>query len=112
MYRDHKQLEMEHKKLGSDYDRQQEKLKEARMELKEKMGALTDQGQMMAETTAKVLEEASKEIMELTSQNYQEVERSKMVLDKVQTTYQTKLMEYEVQATAAENLINQLKNKK
>ena len=47
----------------------------------------------MVEAMAKVLEEASKKGMELVSQHYQEIERSKKVLDWVQTTYQTKLME-------------------
>ena len=41
-----------------------------------------------------------------------EVGRAKMVLDRVQTTYQTKLMEYEIQATATTDLIKQLKNEK
>ena len=36
-------MEMDHKKLGSDYDRQQDKLKEARAELKEKKEALVAQ---------------------------------------------------------------------
>ena len=80
--------------------------------MKENTEALVDQGRMMVEATTKVLEEASKERMELVSQHYQEVERSKMVLDRVQTTYQTKLMEYEVQATTTTNLIKQLKKEK
>ena len=64
--------------------------------MKEKTEALTDQRWMMGVTTTKVLEEVSKERMELTSQHYQELERAKTVLDRVQMTYQTKLMEYEV----------------
>ena len=66
---------------------------------------------MMVETT-KVLEEAAKERMELILQHYQEVEWSKMILDKVQTTYQTKLLEYKAQAKAVTDFIKQLKNQK
>ena len=50
--------------------------------------------------------------MKLVLQHYQEVERSKMAVDKVETTYQTKLMEYEIQVKAAANLIKQLKTEK
>ena len=66
----------------------------------------------MVEAMAKVLEEASKKGMELVSQHYQEIERSKKVLDWVQTTYQTKVMEYEIQVTATAKLIKNLENKK
>ena len=105
MYQEHKQLETNHKKLGSDYDWQQDKLQEARMELKEKTKVLADQGWIMAKTTIKVLEEAVKEQMKLISLDYQEVERSNMVLDMVETTYHTKLLEYEMHAKVMENLI-------
>ena len=50
--------------------------------------------------------------MKLVLQHYQEVERSKMAVDKVETTYQTKLMEYEIQVTATAKLIKNLENKK
>ena len=66
----------------------------------------------MVEAMTKVLEEALKERMELTTQHYRELERAKTILDRVQMTYQTKLMEYDVQATAVADLIKQLKNKK
>ena len=66
----------------------------------------------MVEATAKVLEEASRKGMELVSQHYQEIERSKKVLDRVQMTYQTKVMEYQIHATAATELIKNLKNEK
>ena len=105
-------METDHKKLGMDYASQQDKLKEAGTKLKEKSEALTKQGRMMAETTTKVLEEAAKERVELMSQHYKEVERSKVLLDRVQKTYQTKLMEYEIQVKAAANLIKQLKTEK
>ena len=75
-------MEAEHKKLGSDYDRQQEKIKEARMELKGKTKELKE----LAKTMAKILEEVSKERMELMSQHYQELEWAKTVLVRVQTT--------------------------
>ena len=51
---------MDHRKLGSDYDQQQEKFKEAWMKLKEKTEALANQGRTMVETTTKVLEEVAK----------------------------------------------------
>ena len=37
--------------------------------------------------SAKLLEEAAKDRMELTRQHYEEIEQAKMALDKVQTTY-------------------------
>ena len=83
LYRDHKHLEAEHKKLGSNYDRQQENLKVARMELKEKMETLMDQHKMMIASVMKVLKEAVKERIELTSKHHEELERLKRVLDRV-----------------------------
>ena len=66
------------------------------MVLKEKSEALTDQGKVMVEMTKKVMEEAAKERAELRSKHYEEVQRAKTVLDRLQTTYQTQFMEYEV----------------
>ena len=60
----------------------------------------------------KVLEEAVKERMDLVAQHYQEVEWSKMMLDKVQTTYQTNIMAYQEQEAATTTLIKQLKKDK
>ena len=82
------------------------------MKLKEKTKALANQGRMMTETMAKVLEEPVKEQVELMLRHYQVVEQSKKVQDMVQTTCQTKLMEYELQAKATTGLIKQLKNGK
>ena len=82
------------------------------MVLKEKSEALTDQGKVMVEMTKKVMEEAAKERAELRSKHYEEVQRAKTVLDRLQTTYQTQFMEYEVQAKAVADLILQLKNEK
>ena len=92
LYMDHKQLEAEYKKLGPDYDRHQEKIKEAWMELKEKTEALAEQQKVMVASMVKVLEEAAKERMELTSKHHEEVERAKTVLDRLLITYQTELM--------------------
>ena len=47
----------------------------------------------MAETMTKVLEDVAKERMELVSQHYQYIEHAKMIGDRVQMSYQTKLME-------------------
>ena len=46
----------------------------------------------------KALAEAAKEKMELNRKCYEETEWEKMTLDRVQATYQTQLMSYEVQA--------------
>ena len=45
--------------------------------------------------TTKMLEEAAREKMELNKKHYEEVERAKLVLDKLQKTYQNQVMEYE-----------------
>ena len=47
-----------------------------------------------------MLEEVAREKMELNKKHYEEVERAKLVLDKLQTTYQTQVIEYEAQAHA------------
>ena len=47
--------------------------------------------------------------MELTGPHYEETERAKMALNKVQTTYQTQLLEYREQAQAIAILIKKLK---
>ena len=67
---------------------------------------------MMAASMVKVLEEAVKERTELTMKHQEKVEWAKTNLDKVQTTYQSKLLEYEVQANATATLIKQLKDEK
>mgnify|MGYP000099516629 CR=1 FL=1 len=59
-----------------------------------------------------MLEEAVREKTQLFAKHYDELKRAKMALDRVQTTYQTKLVEYEVQAKATTALIKQLKDKK
>ena len=59
-----------------------------------------------------MLEEAAREKMELNKKHYEEVERAKMVLDKLQTTYQHQVIEYEGQAHAAAAVIQRLKNEK
>ena len=50
--------------------------------------------------------------MELNKKHYEEVEWAKMALDIVQTTYQTQLVSYEVQAQATATLIKKLKEDK
>ena len=71
-----------------------------------------EHGRLMAEITTKLLEEAAKERMDLLLEHNQVVARSKVILDKVQTTYQTRIMDYEVQATTMTMLIKQLKKEK
>ena len=60
----------------------------------------------------KALEEAARDRMELNRQHYEERERAKMALNRVQTTYQTQFLEYEVQAQATAGLIKKLKEEK
>ena len=71
-----------YKRLGSEFDRQQdilkELLKEAQTELAKKMKTVA---------TTKLLEEAAKEKLELNKKHYEDAERAKMVLNKLQTTY-------------------------
>ena len=111
MHRVHKQLEEEHKKLGSDFDRQQEKLKEVRTELAKKTETLTEE-QTRVVATAKMLEDVAQERMESTKKHYYEVERAKMVLDKLQTTYQHQVIEYEGQEQAVAAVIQKLRNER
>ena len=47
---------------------------------------------------AKMLEEAAREKLELNKKHYKEAERAKLVLNKLQTTYQHQVIEYEGQA--------------
>ena len=59
-----------------------------------KTEALTEEKtKLMA--TAKLLEEAAKEKLELNKKHYEEAERAKLVLNKLQTTYQHQVIEYE-----------------
>ena len=104
-------MEVEHKKLGSDFDRQQEKLKEVRTELAMKTETLAEE-QARVVSTAKMLEKAACERMELIRKHYDEVEREKMVLDKVQTTYETKFLHYEEQAKANATFFKKMKDLK
>ena len=60
-----------------------------------KTDALVEERTKAVEST-KLLEEVAKDRMELTQQYYEEIERAKMAMDKVQTTYQTQLLEYGV----------------
>ena len=62
-----------------------------------KTDALVEERTKAVEST-KLLEEVAKDRMELTQQYYEEIERAKMAMDKVHTTYQTQLLEYGVQA--------------
>ena len=82
LYLERKQTEADYKRLGSEFDRQQdilkELLKEAQTELAKKMKTVA---------TTKLLEEAAKEKLELNKKHYEDAERAKMVLNKLQTTY-------------------------
>mgnify|MGYP000580166517 CR=1 FL=1 len=96
LHRDHKHLDAEHKKLIAKGDRQQEKLRELRDEVNRAATAMAEEQSKGAEA-AKRLAEATKEQMALQEQHHAEIERATMVLNKVQTTYQTQLMHYKSQ---------------
>ena len=110
LYLEHKQTEADYKRLGLEFDRQQEKLKEVRTELTRKGEALAEEQTKAA--TANMFEEVANEKMELNKKHYEEVECAKLVLDKIQTTYQHQVIEYEGQAHAAAAVIQRLKNEK
>ena len=61
---------------------------------------------------AKMLAEAAKDKLELTWQHHEEMERAKMALNRVQTTYQKQLMQYQGQDEATAILLKQLKDGK
>ena len=76
-----------------------------------KTEALTEEKtKLMA--TAKLLEEAAKEKLELNKKNYDNVEWANLVLNKLQTTYQHQVIEYEGQAQVAVAVILRLKSEK
>ena len=76
-----------------------------------KVDALAEERTEAVES-AKLLEEAALDRMELTRQHYEETERAKIALNNVLTTYQTQLLEYGVQAQATIALIKKLKEEK
>ena len=82
------------------------------MELAKKTETLAKEQKLTVASMVKILEEAATEWTELTKKHYEEVEQAKMVLDKVQTTYQTKLQDYEVQAKVTTTLMKKLKGEK
>ena len=88
------------------------KLKEARSEVNEQVETLAAKDRMFKETTERLLEESPLErTRKLDEQNHL-IERSKMVLDKVQTTYQTQGTYYEAQTDVGATLIKKLKREK
>ena len=88
-----------------------EALKEVRTELARKTEALAEE-QTRAVPTTKLLEEAAREKLELNKQHYEEAERVKLVLNKLQTTYQHQVIEYERQAQSTAVVIQRLKSEK
>ena len=59
-----------------------------------------------------MLEEAAKGKMELNKKHYEEVERAKLGLHKLQTTYQHQVIEYEGQEQAVAAVIQKLRNER
>ena len=110
MHWDHKQLDVEHKKLIAEGDQQQEKLWELREEVKPDSGRTG--GRKKGVEAAKRLAKAAKEWMELSRQHHEETEHATMVMNKVQTTYETQLRHYKGQEEATGRLITQLKDER
>mgnify|MGYP007009105930 CR=1 FL=1 len=74
-----------------------------------KTEALTEEKtKLMA--TAKLLEEAAKEKLELNKKHYEEAQQAKLVLNKLQTTYQHQVIEYEGHAQVVVVVILRLKS--
>ena len=61
---------------------------------------------------AKRLAKAAHEGMELQMQHYAEMEHPTMVLNKLQTTYQTQIVHYKIQEAATTSLIKKLKEER
>ena len=109
--KDHKHLDVKHRKLIVDGDQQQEKIRELRNEVCSTTDALAGERTKAVEA-AKMLEEVARERMELTLQHHEETERATMALNKVQTTYQAQLIHYHGQAEVTARLIKQLKDER
>ena len=90
-------------------------MKEARTDLAQKMDELEKKTEALAtEKTkavemAKQLEAAAKKKLELTKQRIEEAERVRHMLNKLQTTYQKQVFEYESQAQAVVGVIVRLR---
>ena len=69
-------------------------MKEVRTELAKKKEALVEE-KTKAVDMGKLLEEAAKEKLELNKKHYEEAQQAKLVLNKLQTTYQHQVIEYE-----------------
>ena len=115
LYREHKKMEADYKRMGLEFDRQQHKLKEmlkeVRTELAKKKEALVEE-KTKAVDMGKLLEEAAKEKLELNKKNYDNVEWANLVLNKLQTTYQHQVIEYECQDQVVAAVIIRLKGEK
>ena len=104
------------------FDRQLEKvkeqLKETRLDLAKTMDELDIKKEALsAEKTqaverARQLEAAAKEKLELTKKHNEEAERAIHVLNKLQETYQKKVVDYESQAQAVVAIIIRLRQEK
>ena len=108
LHHDYKQLNVDHKKLITKSDRQQEKFRELRDEVNWMAMALAEE-QLKGAEVAKQLAKAAKERMELQLEHYVEMECTTMALHKVQTTYHTQRMHYKSQEAATASLIKKLK---
>ena len=80
-------------------------------ELEKKTKALAEEKTKAVET-ARLLEEAAKEKLEVNKQRFEEAEQAKLVLNNLQTTYQHQVIGYESKAAAAVEIIARLKSEK
>ena len=95
-----------------------EQFKETRLDLAKTMEELDKRKEALSTEKTEVvervkkLEAAAKEKLELTKQQNEEAEREKHVLNKLQTTYQKQVVEYESQAQAIVAVIIRLRQEK
>ena len=84
LYREHKQTEADYKRLGLEFDRQQDRLKEMLKEVRTKLAKKTEalgEEKIKVVATAKLLEEEAKEKLELNRKHYEDTERAKLMLN-------------------------------
>ena len=73
---DFEKLYWKHKELEKEYDQKRDKIKEARMQVKDKTEALAVQERPLAEITTKLLEDIVREQLELLIEQNQIIEHS------------------------------------
>ena len=117
MYQEHKQVETDHKKQGVELNRQLEKvkeqLKETRLDLAKTIDELDKKKEAFSTEKTWVVERA-KQLAKAAKEQLgnEEAERAMYELNKLQDTYQKKVVDYESQAQAAATIIVRLRQEK